>query len=410
MFFDINPAKYNLDKKWNISNFVSNSVYKTASGKTVNGKDVQSVDLLKAIANIEKDSLKLEKEYDQIYREMVLKRNQLKKTLDIMEAQNAKYQDIASMHGIDVQLMRNQLAVIESKQKLKSEKYKNIRDERKSYEVKSSDSDNQNTQQVIVANSPLAVAQAVRPGNIAPITYSAPASQSVITHNPVTEDEVLKAVKEQTKSLETADVVKNDEVFNMGVEPTERSSSNDIDTIKEVIQSKTDTTPIKKDMFNRPVETMSDKALKNLDIIKSRLEHEDELLERPNMLEHSYKRSLDNIEAKNTPHKVVLYINPDSGQFYEKAFTLDSAGEYTVPYDVYHPRSVTHLGSLDIDAKNKMVTTYFGTEPIEFRIDRNDYHVPEFYENEWSDSKNDKYLLPDNIKQILNSMYPEDDE
>ena len=128
--FDLNFGSAKLDKKWNIGNFITSS-YKTARGVSVNGNEAGDVDLNKIIASINRDFGRNEKDYDSLYRELMLKRNETKKEVAEMKASNAKFMDIISAQGNDINIMNTQLRVLEDKQKLTSEKYKTIQAEKK---------------------------------------------------------------------------------------------------------------------------------------------------------------------------------------------------------------------------------------------------------------------------------------
>jgi len=130
MWFDLDYKSAKIDKKWNIGNFITSS-YKTARGITVNGADASEVDLNKNLNAIVKDYGRNEKEYDTLYRELMLKRNETKKEISEMKASNAKFADIISAQNNDITIMGTQLRVLEDKQKLTSEKYKTMQAERK---------------------------------------------------------------------------------------------------------------------------------------------------------------------------------------------------------------------------------------------------------------------------------------
>ena len=106
-----------------------------------------------------------------------------------------------------------------------------------------------------------------------------------------------------------------------------------------------------------------------------------------------------------TPHEVRLFVNPDTGRFWEKAFTRDSEGKYTVEAKEYHPRGIVHLGDLQFDIAAKKVVTYYDDTPIDFELDRNENHMGEFYMKEWNDPKNDKFAVPTDLcNQMVSIM------
>lgn len=403
MLFDINPNKYKLDKKWGIDKFVSNSVYKTSRGTPANPSSAAEIELLKNLKDIERDYFKHEKEYDQIMREMVLKRNALKKRMDQMEAGNAKYQDIVAIESVDISLIRHQLAAIESKQRLTNDKYRSLRDERKSFETKSADDTNKNTQSVIVANSPLSVAGMAQTMSTTPQVFTAPSAIAQAPAAPV--------IEYKSKDLEDLNKKEKEVALEYVEAPVTETPDTNMGKLKTLIKekAKVDASATSVDLLGQPLETLTDKDIKNINLIEARQANEEKVLNRTNLLGHSYATSLDNLESETTPHKTVLYINPDDGVYYEKAFTTDSDGNYTKELESFHPRSVTHLGSIDIDTRTKQVTTYYDTQPMDFIITRNDNHMPAFYRNEWDDEKNVKYILPEHVRKQLQAIYPNDD-
>ena len=157
-------------------------------------------------------------------------------------------------------------------------------------------------------------------------------------------------------------------------------------------------------MYGNAVRTVADQLDEKMDIVKVRLAKKDNLINASNALGHNYNTSIDNIIMNKTPHKVKLFVNPDTGRFWEKAFTRDENGEYTIEAKEFHPRSVTHLGDLQFDIMAKQVTTYYDDVPIEFELDRNESHMGEFYMQEWNDPKTEKFLIPAEITNQMESV------
>lgn len=344
--FDLFDTGPKIDKKWSISNFISTS-YKNVNGGSVSADNVQNIDLARRIKEIERESHKLMKEYEQLYREMSMKRAEVKKIANSFEA-NAKAQDIVGVHTLDASIMRDQLNLITSKAKLIGDKQKSIRDEKKSNKelVAPTAAATTNTgAQVFVNNSPLSVAREL---------------------NSNTQSNVIK--------IDAPNLVK----------------------------------PIANSSINTAVSTPSIESKPkvvdpNIELIKSRLENKEELISTPMSLGHDLNYSMDAFIMANTPHKKYIVINTETGEYYERAYEADSSGEYTVLSTRFQPRSVTHLGALDIDAKNKKATTFYEDEPMDYIIDNNRDNMPDFYKDEWDHPKSERFILSEDVLRVIKS-------
>lgn len=402
--FDLNFGSAKLDKKWNIGNFITSS-YKTARGISVNGSDASDVDLNKIIASINRDFGRNEKDYDSLYRELMLKRNETKKEVAEMKSNNAKYMDIISAQGNDINIMSTQLRILEDKQKLTSEKYKTIQAEKKLWKDLQAKNDTSNDKPAVnnfITNSPLSVGQMANGGGIGantPKTISLESLGALPVNEYKQSEDFLKPIAENAnKELEEA---KNEE----SSEKELAKSSNNV--VNNIVNNPIPGSEIavSKDLFGNVTKTVADQLDEKMDIVKARFARKDALLTEHNGLGHDYSTSIDNLVMKKTPHQVRLFVNPDTGRFWEKAFTRDTDGNYTIEAKAYHPRGITHLGDLQFDIVARKVVTYYDDTPIDFEIDRNENHMGEFYMNEWNDPKNDKFSIPNDIcNQMVSIM------
>lgn len=390
MWFDLDYKSAKIDKKWNIGNFITSS-YKTARGITVNGADASEVDLNKNLNAIVKDYGRNEKEYDTLYRELMLKRNETKKEISEMKASNAKFADIISAQNNDITIMGTQLRVLEDKQKLTSEKYKTMQAERKLWKELTAKQVVEEKPAVnnFISNSPLSVGQMATstavPTTI-PIAAVAPTAIPTVEHKRPENflDPIYETANAELKDKEEKEGAKSPSA------PIAPVPGSDI--------------VVSRDVYGNAVRTVADQLDEKMDIVKVRLAKKDNLINASNALGHNYNTSIDNIIMNKTPHKVKLFVNPDTGRFWEKAFTRDENGEYTIEAKEFHPRSVTHLGDLQFDIMAKQVTTYYDDVPIEFELDRNESHMGEFYMQEWNDPKTEKFLIPAEITNQMESV------
>ena len=389
--FDLNFGSAKLDKKWNIGNFITSS-YKTARGISVNANDASEVDLNKMISNINRDFGRNEKEYDSLYRELMLKRNETKKEVAEMKAHNAKYIDIISAQGNDITIMGTQLRILEDKQKLTSEKYKTIQAEKKLWKDMQAKTEGTDKPAVnnFITNSPLSVGQmASGMANNNPRTVPIADLGALPVNEYKQNEDYLKPIAETAnKELE------NEEANNKELAKNSQVNSNIPGS----------NIAVNKDIFGNVTKTVADQFDEKMDIVKARLARKDVLMSEHNSLGHDYNVSVDNLVMTKTPHQIKLFVNPDTGRFWEKAFTIDKDGKYTVELDTYHPRSITHLGDLEFDIPSKKVVTYYDDAPIDFEIDRNENHMGEFYINEWNNEKNDKFTIPVDICNQMSSI------
>lgn len=393
--FDLNFGSAKLDKKWNIGNFITSS-YKTARGISVNGNEASDVDLNKIIASINRDFGRNEKDYDSLYRELMLKRNETKKEVAEMKASNAKFMDIISAQGNDINIMNTQLRVLEDKQKLTSEKYKTIQAEKKLWKDMQAKTDVSSDKPAVnnfITNSPLSVGQ-MASAAVAQVPRTVPIAS--IGALPVNEykqaEDFLKPIAENAnKELEEVAANAEKELAKSSQIMSAPVPGSDI--------------AVSKDLFGNTTKTVADQLDEKMDIVRARLARKDVLMKDHNGLGHDYTTSIDNLVMNKTPHEIRLFINPDTGRFWEKAFTRDSEGKYTIEAKEYHPRGIVHLGDLQFDIAAKKVVTYYDDTPIDFELDRNENHMGEFYMKEWNDPKNDKYAVPTDLcNQMVSIM------
>lgn len=393
--FDLNFGSAKLDKKWNIGNFITSS-YKTARGISVNGNEASDVDLNKIIASINRDFGRNEKDYDSLYRELMLKRNETKKEVAEMKASNAKFMDIISAQGNDINIMNTQLRVLEDKQKLTSEKYKTIQAEKKLWKDMQAKTDVSSDKPAVnnfITNSPLSVGQ-MASAAVAQVPRTVPiASIGALPVNEYKQSEdFLKPIAENA---------------NKELEEVQANAEKELAKSSQIISAPIPGSDIavSKDLFGNTTKTVADQLDEKMDVVRARLARKDVLMKDHNGLGHDYTTSIDNLVMNKTPHEVRLFVNPDTGRFWEKAFTRDAEGKYTIEAKEYHPRGIVHLGDLQFDIAAKKVVTYYDDTPIDFELDRNENHMGEFYMKEWNDPKNDKFAVPTDLcNQMVSIM------
>lgn len=401
------PVK--LNSKWNINSFVSNP---NAGRKTMNtpltteglSQDAK-VELERTIKAIEMSYSKSSLDFDKIFRDLATRRKELKALMTELQA-TAKPVDIAALWGVESNLIVNQIRALENKQKIESEKFKQIRDEKKAIKDRLGTVEGANTNNGvtnIITNSPLANAQNLTaPNNAKPLG---------IDIGSITPASVVRADNKFT----TVETIEHKEPVSFPPAPNRDLELEPIkaETTAEQTVMTTPSTPlaedntagdviVKTDILDTVAVTVNDIQHGINDRVMNRMANRDKLMHDANtMTGYNYQRSLDTLTTKSLPHKEKLFICPSTGTYYTKAFGKDENGNYTKEIPNFPLKSITHIGSIQLNPLHKQATFYYYPDPKEYFLVDNLDDMPDFYKEEWNNPKNEKFRLDDDTVNML---------
>ena len=404
-----------LVKKWNLSSFVAEDSPRVQSNSVASGlPEIKLSDLNKNIKQINLNMSKLSMEYDKLFRKFGFKSADLKKYIKVLLERDDIGETLSALENSDINILINQMRIIENKTKLESERFKQIRDEKKLQldilKASGAAIDNSGTQVNVQQNSPIAVASMASrnttPGtidlgsisNVPVIEHQSTAANiqvpegtkenvEPVTPEPIPSNFVSTGLQYEAKKMESGD----------NVNPTSPAKST-LDVMKNIV--------VAADNFNEAT-TLADTAKNSVDIMMERMKNKENMLKNnTNLLGHNLNTSLAGIKMKKTPHTRILYVNVDDGTFYEKGFYLNQDGSIgpELPTDSFIPRSVTHLGELEFDTVNREVTTYYEDTAIPYRLVTTSSGMGEFYNNEWNDNKTNKYRITEDVLAVLRAQ------
>ena len=405
-----------LNSKWSISSFVSNPRSRSTS-VSVSGvsEDVQQ-ELERSIKAIESSYSRSSLDFDKMFRDLTARRKELKMLLTKLEA-TAKPVDVAALWSVESSLIVNQIRALENKQKIESEKFKQIRDEKKLFKDKSPAAPadtNQEQNMNIMSNSPIATVENLNRAQnvVTPISIGNLPESAVLTPT-----SMFKQVEEATRSV--AKDLPKESVSEANKSVTEENTrsgepavkhASTITNVEPENQIVGDVKPSEKvvikddeivttDMTGDTVVRVSDLQADINEKVRQRLARgKDKILsETPTMTGYNYKHSLDTIETKSIPHVEKLFICPDTGEYYCRAYTMDEDGKYTKEIPNFPLKSITHIGQLSINPMHKKATFYYYPDPKDFVVVDSMDDAPEFYKQEWSDPKTEKFRLDGDV-------------
>ena len=405
-----------LVKKWNLSSFISEDSPRIQSNSTPSGlPEIKLSDLNKNIKQINLNMSKLSMEYDKLFRKFGFKSADLKKYIKVLLERDDIGETLSALENSDINILINQMRIIENKTKLESERFKQIRDEKKLQldilKASGAAIDNSGTQVNVQQNSPIAVASMTgRNTNPGTIDLGSISNVPVIEHQSATTN--IK-IPEGTK--EVVEPVNPESIPNNFVSSELKYEANKMETgdgnINPISPAKSTLDAMKNivvaaDNFNETT-TVADIHKNSVDIMMERMQNKDNMLKNnTNLLGHNLNTSLAGIKMKKTPHTRVLFVNVDDGTFYEKGFYLNKDGTVgpELPADSFIPRSVTHLGELEFDTVNREVTTYYEDTSIPYKLVTTSSGMGEFYNNEWNNNKTDKYRISEDVLAVLRAQ------
>lgn len=406
-----------LNSRWNVNQFLSNpGNYRSTPSSSVDSTGMSAdtkVELERAIKAIEMSYSKSSLDFDKIFRDLATRRKELKALMTELQA-TAKPVDIAAMWSVESSLIVNQLRALENKQKIESEKFKQIRDEKKLAKEKTAPvaetTGNNNGVTNIITNSPLAtannLANGITPKNngitIGDLPSSAivktasmfkqdkPEDVQVIEHTepipiptPNREEEPIPAVMEETTAEQT--VVATPSVSN--TTPVIAADGDIVVTSDNIGNNVVTVNDIQSDINNR---------------VSQRLLERDSILKNEKTITgYNYQHSLDTMVSKSMPHVEKLYICPHDGTYYTKAFTKDENGNFTKEIPNFPLKSITHIGQLSLNPLHKKATFYYYPDAKDYELVDDFSGAPEFYKKEWEDPKTEKFRLDTDTCQSL---------
>lgn len=406
------PSKIKLNSKWNISNYISTpgSIKPAYSTTATDGisQDLK-VELDRAIKAIEIAYSKSALDFDKIFRDLATRRKELKALMTELQA-TAKPVDIAALWGVESNLIVNQIRALENKQKIESEKFKQIRDEKKLARDKAGGSEGGATNNGvtnIISNSPLSTSEQIA---------SQGRPSAGISVGSLPKDLLIKSVQspEEATVVEPVPVIEHKETVPI---PTPKRHDVDEYYTGETTAQQTVVTPpseVKKpsfegsdiivstDLIGKNSETVADLQSGMMDRVNERLKHREEMLgEAKTMTGYNYQHSLDTLTTKALPHVERMYVCPATGTYYTKAFTTDENGEYTKEIPNFNLKSVVHLGKVQFNPLHKKCQFYYYPDNKDYELVEDLSDMPEFYKKEWDNPKNDKYVLDQDTISML---------
>lgn len=412
-----------LSRKWNINNFLSNpgnyrstsSSVDSATGTMTNDMKLELDRTIKAIEiSYSKSSL----DFDKIFRDLSTRRKELKALMVELQA-TAKPVDIAALWSVESNLIVNQIRALENKQKIESEKFKQIRDEKKLMKEKvvasPDNGGNNNGVTNIITNSPLATAnnlaavnaqpnKAISVGNIDPNLILK--SSSVFNKDiPVIEDKK----PETSFPIPTTVVAKEPVTVETTAEQTvvNTPSVEEVQTVavsnnSEQMMIAEGDTVVSTNLIGDKVVTVNDIQSGINERVAQRLNDRDNILKNEKTITgYNYQHSLDTIVSKSIPHVEKLFICPHTGEYYTRAYTKDESGNYTKEITNFPLKSITHIGQLSLNPLHKKATFYYYPDAKDYTLVDNMDNAPEFYKNEWLNPKTEKYKLDYDTCQSL---------
>lgn len=130
-----NSDEIKISGKWSITNYLSGntnkntSILNPASGSSSMPEEIR-MELEKAIAAINASYNKSYTNFDKVFRDLATKRKELKALLTELQA-TARPVDLAALWSVESNLISTQLKAVENMYKVESERFKQLRDEKK---------------------------------------------------------------------------------------------------------------------------------------------------------------------------------------------------------------------------------------------------------------------------------------
>lgn len=411
-----------LNSKWSVNQFLSNpGNYRSTPGvsgiygsnnTTTGAADNLKLELERAIKAIEISYSKSALDFDKIFRDLATRRKELKALMTELQA-TAKPVDIAALWGVESNLIVNQIRALENKQKIESEKFKQIRDEKKLLKEKTAPTAEPTNNGItnIISNSPLQTAASLdatgRTSDMGVSVGAIPTAAIVKT------TDMFKQPVEEVIPIEHKEPVPIPTV--QPAEPVPAVSTET--TAEQTVVTPPSTTTITKvdvkdgnlvvstDMLEHKKVTVNDIQAGINDKVAKRLAEKDGVLTNTTTITgYNYQHSLDTMASKSIPHVEKLYICPHTGTYYTKAFTKDSNGEFTVEIPNFPLKSITHIGQLSLNPLHKKATFYYYPDAKDYFLVPDMSDAPEMYIKEWESPKTDKFRLdPDTCQSLIDA-------
>lgn len=411
-----------LNPKWSISQYLSSPSKYSSSATSSNSDGISEnikLELERAINEINNKCNRSVMDFDKIFKDLATRRKELKSLLTELQA-TARPADLAALWGVESNLIVNQLRALENKQKIESERFKHIRDEKKLAKERSGPStetngNNNGITNTIITNSPLATSETLT---------ATPKTQGINIANIPSDLLVRSTGKFESKNdIEPAQVIEHKEKVPLPI-PTSNNdevvveqSSNPSEPSETTAEQTVVSTPsltsnsgsggsdgdivVTTDLTGLNQVTINDITKDMNQRVQNRLMHKEEIMNTPTITGHKLTTSLNTIYSKSVPHKEVLFIAPD-GRYYTKAFTTDENGEYTKELTEFPLKSLTHINSISFNPARHTCQFYFyNTDNKEYRMVDDMSGAPQFYIDEWNKPKNDKYILDSDTVNAL---------
>lgn len=379
-----------LGSKWSIQDFVNVGSKYRRSGYSAIDPNMDTnlkMELERAIKEADLRYSKLTVDYDKMFRDLTSKRRELKTLMEEVKA-FAKPQDIAMLWNSEISLIGHQIRVIEDKQKLEGERFKNVREEKKLAKEKNPEPIAAAGGNVIIGG-PLQVAQ--NAANVTTDNRSVGANEIGVVPLVTNAERVPLAMNPTTNYVGTT-----------AEQPVMVPPSSPI-AVNTAFKAET---PVYQDITGSVVTTAADLTSRDAEDIQRILDNKEQYLKMTTSLGTNYASSLAAMENRRKDLKEVMYVNITDGSFYTRAFEMNNAtGQYDTEVLNYQYKSVKHINKVKFNPMtHECSMLYYPEDNIMFELVSDDAAMPEFYKKEWADSKTDLYRLPpDDLIKISES-------
>lgn len=392
--------------RWNINNFISSSrkreIY--VGTKNIPKEDVAELD--KVIRTIDVEYNRISSELDRQSKDLATIETQLKKRIDSFNKMGEpgeveiQYRKMA----LDIVIARTKISM--EKAKLYESKIKQIREERKLMYDKNKDNTSVVTDSNNNSTSPVAIANSIENvgmnnlGVTVPNHILANLALRNNTNNTIPNNNLVPEVKKEDLVL---------------VQKKEGDASSSTFQVEKEIKPNVSNPIIDKNKINgsdivinpnnlnvKTTETVSvgDQYEKNLELIKAREACKNVLLNKQEgIMGSKLITSLNSLISNTQNIKEILYVDKNTGRYWIKGYEQLDNGEMRESIN-YNPKSVMHIGKVRFDVKNQLAKTTHYDESIPYELS-DESNMGDFYNKEWNKESSKQYVLDDSVLELL---------
>lgn len=360
-----------MKRKFNLSTYISPKMQQNLkkSNTLISNMEAQdAIALNRSISEIESTINKSIAEYDRISLQLKDKskviNTYLKENGDLI-----KGEVVVLFHKADIDLLNAQLAVIDRKVKAGIDKAKAIRDEKKLYFDKQPKT-TAVTEQVVQTTQP---------------NQPAASPLSLVTYENQPQQLMTGRVQQDYNPAKTHIV----EVSDGDIKNHDASISTS--TTPSVIQEPS-AKALSYDAQGNVVYTTKDLQNQSQNLINERLKHIDEDPNFSTGIGADYKHTLAKVRQDSQNVSYELFVSPNEGKYYLKAFTTDQQGNKNEYKDMV-PLGLDVLGKIKLNPYKPIATPEFYTNQLPVNVVNDVSDMPEFYKQEWETPGSHKFLI-----------------